>query len=86
MNEFTEFMGKQIKKVRKEQKVFIEDLAHGMNLSPQTIRNIEQGKRKVTADELVQLMDFFEKDLDYFTDRFQTDDIDLHISKEKNGY
>jgi len=64
-------IGERLKLARKEAKLTQDKLANllGFN-SRQILDNIEAGIRKVSAEELIAIMNIFKKPLDYFTDPF----------------
>lgn len=64
-------IGERMRLARKEAKLTQKDLAEKLGFkSRQILDNIEAGIRKVTADELLAIMEALGKTLDYFTDPF----------------
>lgn len=64
-------IGERTRLARKEAGLTQQNLAEKLGLkSRQILDNIETGIRKVTADELLAIMDALKKPLDFFTDPF----------------
>jgi Zn-dependent peptidase ImmA (M78 family)/transcriptional regulator with XRE-family HTH domain len=62
-------VGERIKFARQEAGLTQAELAQQLDFKDrQILANIEGGKRKVAADELVKLMEIFKKPMDFFTD------------------
>ena len=67
-------IAKRIKAARESAGLTQRQLSDALGLKDrQTVAAIEAGKRKVSADELLQLMKILGKDLEYFTDPFRLD-------------
>ena len=70
----TNFIGARIKTLREKQKLSQDDLARLFGFKDrQTVSAIETGERRVSADELLLLVDKLNVPLDYFTDPFRLD-------------
>lgn len=64
-------IGERIQIARKEKKLTQEQLSEKLGFKDrQILSNIESGKRKVTADELMALMEFLHRPLEWFTDPY----------------
>jgi Zn-dependent peptidase ImmA (M78 family)/DNA-binding XRE family transcriptional regulator len=64
-------IGPRIRALRDRQNMTQEDLAGLMGFEDrQTISAIEGGKRALSADELIKMVDLFDVDFDFFTDPF----------------
>lgn len=69
---FDRMVGDRVRIARKASGLTQEQLSEKLGFSDrQTLSNIEAGKRRVQADELVQLMQALGKELDYFTDPYR---------------
>src|SRR6516164_1579054 len=70
----TNLIGARIKALRENQKLSQDDLARLFGFKDrQTVSAIETGERRVSADELLLLLDKLNVPLDYFTDPFRLD-------------
>ena len=70
----TNLIGTRIKALRDKQKLSQDDLARLFGFKDrQTVSAIETGERRVSADELLLLVDKLDVPLDYFTDPFRLD-------------
>jgi XRE family transcriptional regulator, fatty acid utilization regulator len=68
---FQRMVGRRIQIARDELGLSQEELSKQLGFPVrQTLSNIEAGKRKVTAEELMKFMQTLKKNLDYFTDSF----------------
>ncbi|HOF47664.1 MAG: XRE family transcriptional regulator [Verrucomicrobiota bacterium] len=68
---FQRLVGRRIQIAREELGLSQEELSKQLGFPVrQTLSNIEAGKRKVTAEELMKFMAMLKKNLDYFTDSF----------------
>jgi len=71
MANFNYMIGDRIQLARKAANLSQEDLSRELGFNDrQILSNIESGKRKVSADELIRFVDLLQKPLDYFTDPF----------------
>lgn len=71
MDSLTRLIGERIKLARKEAKLSQEKLSHALHFKDrQTLSTIENGQRRVSADELVLFSETLEKPLDFFTDPY----------------
>src|ERR1700687_936674 len=67
----TNLIGTRIKALREERKLSQDDLARLFGFKDrQTVSAIENGERRVTAEELLVAVEKLGKPLDYFTDPF----------------
>ena len=67
----TSQIGARIKALREQYELTQQDLAHVFGFNDrQTVSAIENGTRRLTADELLLVVDAFPVSLDYFTDPF----------------
>lgn len=67
----TSLIGARIKALREQHKLTQQDLASVFGFNDrQTVSAIENGTRRLTADELVLVVEKFSVSLDYFTDPF----------------
>lgn len=65
-------IGKRLKAARQEAGLTQTELSSMLGFNDrQTLSAIESGKRKISADELLQVINALGKDLDYFTDPFR---------------
>jgi XRE family transcriptional regulator, fatty acid utilization regulator len=70
-DQFQRIVGQRVKLAREEADLSQEELAARLGFNDrQTLSNIEAGKRKLTAEELLKLMEVLGKSMDYFTDSF----------------
>ena len=68
------FLGTRIRVLRKRGKLTQEALAEALGFNDrQTVSAIENGKRRVTAEELLRLTEVLDVPLDRFTDQLQLD-------------
>jgi transcriptional regulator with XRE-family HTH domain len=68
-------IGDRIQQARKAASLSQEELSKVLGFNDrQILSNIEAGKRKVSADELVRFVESLEKPLEYFTDPFLISD------------
>jgi len=68
---FDRMVGNRVRVARKALKLTQEQLSERLGFNDrQILSNIEAGKRRVQADELVAFMGALNKDLDYFTDPY----------------
>ena len=68
---FQRMVGRRIQIARDELGLSQEELSKQLGFPVrQTLSNIEAGKRKVTAEELMKFMQTLKKNLDFFTDSF----------------
>ncbi len=69
--QFQRIVGQRVKLAREDASLSQDELASQMGFNDrQTLSNIEAGKRKLTAEELLKLMQVLGKSMDYFTDSF----------------
>jgi len=69
--QFQRIVGQRVKLAREDANLSQDELASQLGLNDrQTLSNIEAGKRKLTAEELVKLIQTLGKKLEYFTDTF----------------
>ncbi|HZM04965.1 MAG TPA: XRE family transcriptional regulator [Candidatus Saccharimonadales bacterium] len=69
--QFQRIVGQRVKLAREDANLSQDELACQLGLNDrQTLSNIEAGKRKLTAEELVNLIQTLGKKLEYFTDTF----------------
>jgi len=69
--QFQRIVGQRVKLAREEANLSQEELASRLGFNDrQTLSNIEAGKRKLSAEELLKLMSLLGKDMEYFTDTF----------------
>jgi Zn-dependent peptidase ImmA (M78 family)/DNA-binding XRE family transcriptional regulator len=69
--QFQRIVGQRVKLAREDADLSQEELASQLGFNDrQTLSNIEAGKRKLTAEELLKLMEVLGKSMDYFTDSF----------------
>src|ERR1017187_3477412 len=69
--QFQLIVGQRVKLAREDANLSQDELASQLGLNDrQTLSNIEAGKRKLTAEELVKLIQTLGKKLEYFTDTF----------------
>jgi Zn-dependent peptidase ImmA (M78 family)/DNA-binding XRE family transcriptional regulator len=69
--QFQRTVGQRVKLAREDASLSQDELAAQLGLNDrQTLSNIEAGKRKLTAEELVKLIQILGKKLEYFTDTF----------------
>ncbi len=69
MEAFQQMVGERIGLARKEAGLTQEQLAESLGFKDrQILSNIESGKRKVSSEELLRVMEALDKNLDYFTD------------------
>ncbi len=68
---FTTMVGERIQTARRQLKLTQKDLSDKLSFKDrQTLANIEGGLRKVTAEEMMKLLEILGKNLDYFTDPY----------------
>ena len=68
---FQRMVGRRIQLAREDLGLNQEELSKQLGFPVrQTLSNIEAGKRKVTAEELMKFMQMLKKSMDYFTDPF----------------
>ena len=71
VDRFADLVGQRVQSARKELGLTQEDVASRIGFKDrQILANIEVGKRKVAADELLRLMEILGKPLEYFTDPY----------------
>jgi Zn-dependent peptidase ImmA (M78 family)/DNA-binding XRE family transcriptional regulator len=71
MRNFNSMIGDRIQQARKAASLSQEELSRVLGFNDrQILSNIEAGKRKVSADELVRFVDSLQRPLEYFTDPF----------------
>jgi Zn-dependent peptidase ImmA (M78 family)/DNA-binding XRE family transcriptional regulator len=69
--QFQRIVGHRVKLAREDASLSQDELASQLGFNDrQTLSNIEAGKRKLTAEELLKLMSVLGKDMEYFTDSF----------------
>ena len=69
--QFQRTVGQRVKLAREDANLSQDELASQLGLKDrQTLSSIEAGKRKLTAEELVKLIQVLGKKLEYFTDTF----------------
>jgi XRE family transcriptional regulator, fatty acid utilization regulator len=69
--QFQRIVGQRVKLAREDASLSQDELASQLGFNDrQTLSNIEAGKRKLTAEELLKLMQVLGKSMDYFTDSF----------------
>ncbi|MBV8174047.1 MAG: ImmA/IrrE family metallo-endopeptidase [Verrucomicrobia bacterium] len=69
--QFQRIVGQRVKLAREDANLNQDELARELGFKDrQTLSNIEAGKRKLTAEELVKLIQVLGKKLEYFTDTF----------------
>jgi XRE family transcriptional regulator, fatty acid utilization regulator len=69
--QFQRIVGRRVKLAREEANLSQEELASRLGFNDrQTLSNIEAGKRKLTAEELLKVMGLLGKEMEYFTDSF----------------
>lgn len=69
--QFQRIVGQRVKLGREDASLSQDELASQLGFNDrQTLSNIEAGKRKLTAEELLKLMNALGKSMDYFTDSF----------------
>lgn len=67
-------IAKRLKAARDERGLTQQQLSDQLGFNDrQTLATIESGQRKVSAEELIQIMQILGKDLDYFTDPYRLD-------------
>ena len=67
-------IAKRLKAAREEKGLTQQQLSDQLGFNDrQTLAAIETGQRKVSAEELIEIMRILEKDLDYFTDPYRLD-------------
>ncbi|MFA6568543.1 MAG: XRE family transcriptional regulator [Victivallales bacterium] len=67
----SKLIGERIRDARDSKGVKQDEMADFLGIKDrQTISSIERGERKVTSEELIRLMEFLGKPLEYFTDPF----------------
>jgi XRE family transcriptional regulator, fatty acid utilization regulator len=70
-DQFQRIVGQRVKLAREDANLSQDELASQLGLNDrQTLSNIEAGKRKLTAEELIKLIQALGKELEYFTDTF----------------
>jgi Zn-dependent peptidase ImmA (M78 family)/DNA-binding XRE family transcriptional regulator len=70
-DQFQRIVGQRVKLAREEANLSQDELASQLGFKDrQTLSNIEAGKRKLTAKELLKLMEVLGKSMEYFTDSF----------------
>jgi len=68
---FLRMIGQRVQYARNEAKMTQENLSDRLGFKDrQILSNIESGKRKISAEEMVQLMRYLQKPLEFFTDPF----------------
>ena len=68
---FQRMVGRRIQLAREELGLNQEELSRQLGFAArQILSNIEAGKRKVTAEELLKFMEVLGRSMDYFTDSF----------------
>jgi Zn-dependent peptidase ImmA (M78 family)/DNA-binding XRE family transcriptional regulator len=71
MRNFNFMIGDRIQQARKAASLSQEALSQALGFNDrQILSNIESGKRKVSADELIRFVDSLQQPLEYFTDPF----------------
>ncbi|WP_309019391.1 XRE family transcriptional regulator [Pelagicoccus sp. SDUM812003] len=71
MDSLSRLIGERVKLARQEAKLSQEKLSHTLDFKDrQTLSTIENGQRRVSAEELVQFSEALRKPLDYFTDPY----------------
>src|SRR5437879_2538007 len=69
--QFQRVVGQRVKLAREDASLSQDELASRLGFNDrQTLSNLEAGKRKLTAEELVKLIQILGKKLEYFTDTF----------------
>lgn len=71
-------IGKRIKKLRLRKNLTQKQLAKELNVSKSTISYYEKGERNISLETLIQIVDFFDIDIDVLIGR------NRRISSEKN--
>lgn len=85
-NKFSETLGELIRKARSESKLSQAELAEQAYLSQAAVSQIEQGKRSVSAEEIVYLSVALNKPIAYFfpTNQIQNSEIiNLSIQEQE---
>ena len=69
--QFQRIVGQRVKLAREDASLSQDELASQLGFNDrQTLSNIEAGKRKLTAEELVKLIQVLGRKMEYFTDTF----------------
>lgn len=58
-----------LKSLRKEKRLTQKEVAHELNVSPDSIYNWERGRSEPSIDDLINLADFFNVTIDYLVGR-----------------
>jgi len=70
-NEINKIIGSRIRAARKMMEKSQEEISNAMGLGDrQILSNIEAGKRKVSADEMIKFMSILNQDLEFLTDPY----------------
>jgi len=69
MDEINKTIGKRIKALRGEEGLSQQDLGHALGFSRPTISQIENGERKVTAEELLRISRYFNVSMENLLDK-----------------
>ena len=83
MNNFYNNIGMKIKKYRENIGFSQEELAKKINIKRATLSQIENGNRKITAEELLLFAQIFNVDIDVLLDTKQEDQIKIVMDNEK---
>lgn len=65
----TNLFSERLKTLRQQANLSQAELGNNINLSKQTINDMEHGRSKTTLDKAVLLADFFDVSLDFLTGR-----------------
>ena len=82
MKTFNKKLGKRIRKLRDSFKLSQEDVAKKLGISRVSLSQIENGERKMTAEEVAKLSGVFKADADILLDLKK--DIEVTIEKEQS--
>ncbi|EAG1721829.1 helix-turn-helix transcriptional regulator [Listeria innocua] len=79
----TLYIGAQIKKLRKKNKITQKDLAKKLGVAPSTITNYETGFRSANQDILFELAEIFGVKIDYFFPNSENDSDTLNLRERE---
>ncbi|EAD6937626.1 XRE family transcriptional regulator [Listeria monocytogenes] len=79
----TLYIGTQIKKLRKKNKITQKDLAKKLGVAPSTITNYETGFRSANQDILFELAEIFGVNIDYFFPNSENNSETLNLRERE---
>lgn len=83
MNDINKRIGKRIKEARERAGINQQKLSKMLGVARPTISQIENGERKISADELIKLSEIFDISIDTFLDFKKPPEVILEKEKKK---